>query len=483
LDKKLHLKQKAISGVKWTTLSTIITAITQLLQISILARYLEPSAFGLIAIIMVVIGFSQMFVDFGVSSAIIHKQNVTTEQLSTLYWLNILSSIVVFMVIMGLSPFIASFYHEAVLTQLIILTSTTIVIQSFGKQFFVLFEKELQFNTVAKIDIVAAFSSLALAVTLTINGFGVYSLIYPLILSMSVKSFLLIFNGLKYHKPKLYFNISEVKEFIIFGMYQMGSGIVNYFNSQFDVIIIGKIFGSETLGLYSMAKQLVMRPAQIINPVVTRVTFPTMSKVQNDTQRLKEIYLKTINLLSSVNFPIYIAMIILAPEIITIFLGTKWLAATTVFQILSIYALFRSIGNPIGSLVLAKGKPHYEMYWNIGLFFIIPATIYIGSFYGIEGVSWSLVILILILMIPNWYFLVRRLCGARFLEYHLQIVKPLLLSVVAGIIAFSIFEKIKTNIVILDIVLISVIGFILIIALNMKFNKEFISMLKREKND
>jgi O-antigen/teichoic acid export membrane protein len=75
----LTLKQKAISGVKWTTLSTIITAITQLLQISILARYLEPSAFGLIAIIMVVIGFSQMFVDFGVSSAIIHKQNVTAE--------------------------------------------------------------------------------------------------------------------------------------------------------------------------------------------------------------------------------------------------------------------------------------------------------------------------------------------------------------------------------------------------------------------
>jgi O-antigen/teichoic acid export membrane protein len=208
----LTLKQKAISGVKWTTLSTIITAITQLLQISILARYLEPSAFGLIAIIMVVIGFSQMFVDFGVSSAIIHKQNVTAEQLSTLYWLNILSSIVVFMVIVGLSPFIASFYHESVLTQLIILTSTTIVIQSFGKQFFVLFEKELQFNTVAKIDIVAAFSSLTLAVTLAINGFGVYSLIYPLILGMSVKSFLLIFNGLKHHKPKLYFNISEVKD-------------------------------------------------------------------------------------------------------------------------------------------------------------------------------------------------------------------------------------------------------------------------------
>ena len=432
----MNLKQKAISGVKWTTLSTVVNAFVQILQISILARYLYASDFGLVAIIMVVIGFSQMFVDFGVSSAIIHKQDITKEQLSTLYWFNILSSIFVFIIIVLLSPYIALFYHEELLTNLIILTSTTIVIQSFGKQFFVLFEKELQFNILAKIDIIAALSSLVLAICLAIGGFGVYSLIYPLILRMSLKSFLLVLNGLKYHKPQLYFNISEVKEFIIFGMYQMGSGIINYFNSQFDVIIIGKIFGNETLGLYSVAKQLVMRPAQIINPIVTRVTFPAMSKIQNDTLKLKEVYLKTIYYLSSVNFPIYVLMIILAPEIITIFLGEKWLQVTTVFQILSIYALLRSTGNPIGSLVLAKGKPQYEMYWNIGLFFIIPITIYISSFYGIIGVAWGWVILMLLLMIANWYFLVNKLCGAGFVEYHKQIIKPLFLAILFGIFVY-----------------------------------------------
>jgi O-antigen/teichoic acid export membrane protein len=299
---------------------------------------------------------------------------------------------------------------------------------------------------------------------------------------MSVKSFLLIFNGLKYHKPKLYFNISEVKEFIIFGMYQMGSGIVNYFNSQFDVIIIGKIFGSETLGLYSMAKQLVMRPAQIINPVVTRVTFPTMSKVQNDTQRLKDIYLKTINYLSSINFPIYIAMIILAPEIITIFLGEKWLQVTTIFQILSLYALFRSTGNPIGSLVLAKGKPKYEMYWNIGLFFFIPITIYVSSFYGIEGVSWGLVLMIVVLMIPNWYFLVRRLCGAGFVEYFTQILKPLVIASIGGLLAFIVLflsdaENVSLKVL---IVLFSILSISLV--LNSLLNKNFFNTLIKLNN-
>jgi O-antigen/teichoic acid export membrane protein len=159
----MSLKQKAIKGIKWTTVSTLTKAIIQLLQLSILARYVEPSAFGLIAIIMVIIGFSQMFMDLGISSAIIHKQNITNEQLSTLYWLNILSAIFVFVLIVFISPFIASFYHESMLTHLIILTSIIIVIQSFGKQFLVLFEKELQFNILAKIDIFSAFNGLILS--------------------------------------------------------------------------------------------------------------------------------------------------------------------------------------------------------------------------------------------------------------------------------------------------------------------------------
>jgi len=401
----MSLKQKSITGVKWTSLSVVINAITQLLQISILARYLEIEAFGLVAIVMVVIGFSQTFVDLGMSSAIIHKQDVSINQLSTLYWLNILSAIIVFGVIVLIAPYIAGFYNNLELINLIILTSITIVIQSFGKQFFVLFEKELQFNIIAKIDIFATISGLIFAILLAINNFGVYSLIYPLILTMSIKSILQIYFGLKYHKPKFYFNIYEVKEFIIFGLYQMANGIVNYFNSQFDIIIIGKIFGSETLGLYSIIKQLVMRPAQIINPVVTRVAFPVMAKVQKDTDKLKEIYLKIINILSTINFSVYISMIILAPEIITIFLGEKWLHGIEIFQILSLYALFRSTGNPIGSLVLAKGKPQYEMFWNIGSFFIIPITLYVSSSYGILGVCWGWLILTISLMIPNWYFL------------------------------------------------------------------------------
>lgn len=167
------------------------------------------------------------------------------------------------------------------------------------------------------------------------------------------------------------------------------------------MILIGKLLGTETLGLYSIAKELILKPAQLI----TKIAFPVMSKVNH----VKRIYLKLINYIASVNFPIYVVSFILAPEIITLFLGEKWLEATTVFQILSIWALLRSISNPVGSLVMAMGKPQYEMYWNIGMMFFAPTVVYISSFWGIEGIAWGNVGSILVLFVPGWYFLVNKL--------------------------------------------------------------------------
>jgi len=122
----MSLKAKAIHGVKWTTASTIVTTLLQLLQLAILARFLDPSAFGLMALVMVVIGFSQAFLDMGISNAIIHKQEITQEQLSTLYWVNILAGIGLFAIISALAPLVSIFYAEPELTALIIIVGLTL---------------------------------------------------------------------------------------------------------------------------------------------------------------------------------------------------------------------------------------------------------------------------------------------------------------------------------------------------------------------
>ena len=474
----MSLRVSVISGVRWTLLSTVIITILQLLQLAILARFLSPSDFGLMALVMVIISFSQLFFDMGISDAIIHKQNISKTQLSTLYWLNVLLGFTIFLIIVVIAPFIANFYNEQELTNLIILLSLSFIIEPFGRQFIVLWQKEMRFSEIAKIEIVSKTVSLITSIYFAYKGYGVYALVYGNLSAVSVKTIHLIYLGLKEYKPSFVFKLVEVKDLLVFGLYRVGAMLFNYFNSHLDIILIGKLLGIEAVGVYTVAKQLVIKPAQIVNPIISKVTFPAMSKIQNDVKILKNIYLKTINYLSSINFPIYMFFIIMAPEIVLIIFGEKWVNAIPIVQVLSIYAAIRSTGNPVGSLVLARGKANLEFWWNLGLLFYIPLGIFLSSQWGLIGVSWGFVIMMLSLVVPNWYFLVNRLCGAKFNEYFIQIFKPLILNTISGLIAYLVLTIFKTDIIFLDILIVSITMLAGVLILNSYFNKNFILNIK-----
>lgn len=471
----MSLKQKAISGIRWNTISTIVSNILQLLQLSILTRLLDPSVFGLKALILVVIGFSQAFLDMGISNAIIHNQSITHRQLSTLYWVNVIAGFSVFMVVSAVSPLISFFYNKPQLTQLIILTSLTFLIQSFGQQFMVLWQKEMRYKEIAMIDISSKFVSLIISIVFAYLGHGVYSLVYGIIISSIIQTILYLLLGLREHKPSFVFNLNEVKHFLSFGAYQMGERTVNYFNYQIDTLLIGKLIGMEALGIYDIAKQLVLKPSFVINPIVSKVTFPLMSKVQNETTLLKNIYLKTINYLASINFPIFIFLIIFSNEIVSIMFGEKWIGAVPVLRILSLWGAIRSTGNPVGSLMLAKGRAKLGFYWNLALFLLVPLCIYFGSYWGVFGICWVLVFVQLIFVIPNWYFLVKPLCSARFFEYNLQIFKPALIACISAIFMIIATKLIDNNI--LRIATGSIVGCATLLGLNIVWNNNFLTDL------
>jgi O-antigen/teichoic acid export membrane protein len=435
----MDLKQKALNGVKWTSISSIVIAILQLAQVSILARYLAPSDFGLMAIVSVVIGFSALFMDMGISSAIIHKQDISHKQLSSLYWLNIFAGSVLFFIIYFSSSMVSQYYNEIQIIPLIQLLAFSFLISAIGNQYRILNQKKLLFNRLAKVEIISALISFVVAVACAINDYGVYSLVYATLVNVSISNLTFMLQGLREHKPSFIYKHSEVKNLINFGLFQMGERSINYFNAQFDVILIGKLLGTEALGIYSMAKTLAMKPAQIINPIITKVTFPIMSRVQNDTKQLKNIYLKTLNYLCSVNFPIYIAIAILAEPLVLLLFGDKWIESIVILKILSFYFMFRSIGNPVGSLQLAKGRADLGFYWNLGVFLLTPLVIYLGSVYVLIGVAISLLSLQILLHIPNWYFMVRPLCSAGFKEYFNEIIIPLSTAVIASIIGSLVY--------------------------------------------
>ena len=196
-------------------------------------------------------------------------------------------------------------------------------------------------------------------------------------------------------------------------------------------MLIGKLVGVEALGIYNLSKQLVLRPGQVINPIVTQVAFPVMAKLQNDLTRLKSIYLKMISYLTSLNSIIYMFMIFLANLLVPLILGESWVGAIKVFQVLSVYALIRSWDNPAGSLLLARGRADIGFVWSIFEFIIVTLAVFIGSHWSVVGIAFSLLIYQAIFSVLNWKFIVNKMFSVPILEYLNCIVPPLASAVFA----------------------------------------------------
>lgn len=405
----------------------------QFITLAILARLLSPSDFGLMGMIMVVIGFAQVFADMGISNAIIYRQDTTKDQLSSLYWLNILSGIVVFFIVCASTPLVAAFYHEPRLNNLLYLAALIFLITPFGQQFQILLQKELQFNQLAKIEIARSFINSIVTIILAIKGIGVFSLIWGQLAGASLRVLLLSCWGLRHWMPGPRFCRRDLKGYVSFGLYQMGERTINYFNSNLDYLLIGALLGAKPLGYYTLAYNLIIRPSEMINPIVTKVAFPVFSKVQKDINKLKKGYLKVLQLLSSVNFPIMAGMAVVAPVAVPIIFGEQWQPSIILIQILTIVGLLRSTGNPVGSLLLAKGRADLGFKWNVALMVTQIPGLYLGAkLGGTVGVAVAFAILMGIYSIFNYLILIRTLLGHCLREYVFSMWSALWMSAVMG---------------------------------------------------
>lgn len=413
----MSLNKQVISGVKWTTIGTLSVTLSNVLKISVLARFLSKDDFGVFALVAFFLGFFNLFSDMGITTAILHKQEIKKNEYASLYWFNIAFCIFLYLLLYVFTPFIADFYNDNRLDYLIKLLALSIIINSIGLQFRTIETKNLSFKYISIFDIIASVASLLFAIWLATKGYGVLSLVYSIILQYTISNILLLLLGIKKFGILFYFKFKDLKPFLSIGLFQVGGQLANFFNRNLDILIIGKFFSQEILGGYSLAKELVFRPAQVINPILTKVAAPALAKFQNSLELLKENYLKLVNIVSSINIITYTILIIFAPIIIQIFYGSGYDNIILLVRILSVYMIFRAIGNPIGSLVIATGRTDIEFVWNIVLLILLPLVLYVSSMFGIVEVTIALTVTMILLFLPSWYFLVRKLCGATLKEY------------------------------------------------------------------
>ncbi len=421
------ITKQILSGAKWTALSTIIITVIQIVQFAILGNLLTKEQFGVVGMITTVVIFTQILLDMGFSAAIIQKEKVSDEQLSTLYWLNIIVGIFLFIVLFFASPLIAGFYNQPELIPLIKVLGIMFLIAPIGQQFQYLLQKDLNFNLLSRIEVatnLASFISLLVMIFLIQE---LYAYVISQVILNSLKGILYFAVYSKKWKPSFVFNLSSIKELMSFGVFQLLSRLVNRIGANIDYILIGRFLGAEALGIYSLAYQVVTIPVMKINPIITRVAFPVFSRSQSDNKLLIEGFLNVTKMLALVGLPLLLGLMAISDLFIEVFFGARWLDAAPILGILAIVGILRVLMNPNGSIILAKGKANIAFYWDFGVMLLYGITMYFATKYDIYIVAWTYVVTSFInFLIGRW--LLKKLIDLEMKDYVRTLLKPILIT-------------------------------------------------------
>lgn len=473
----MQLKKQVISGVKYSSFSTICTTAAQFLRIVILTRFLNKSDFGLVAIVTLVIGFTYVFSDLGFSVALMHKQDVTKKEFSSIFWLNLATNLLLFVVLCAIAPFVSKFYSENLLIKLIPLLGCQLILDSFGRLYAVQMQKEMKFKFISIRDVIGAMVSLIVAFVSAYRGLGVYSIIFSTLTNVLIVNSLNFIGGYRNFPIVFHFSITETKSFLKIGLYQTGAQIIDYFSNKIDILLIGKFFGTEDLGLYNLAKELILKPISIINSIINRVALPLFSKLQTDVILLKEAYCKVMRSLTFVTIPILTLLYLCSKQCITIFYGVKFAEVTTIFEVLILWGSINAISNPSSSLIIAKGKTDLGFYWTIIRFAINPPIIFISSLFSLKGVAIGQDIIAVIFYYLYWKFIINKMINISFNEYFKLIITTVLISLTGLICCKIIMIFVNINSALASIVFFGGIFFILYIILSYSFNRDLFSLL------
>lgn len=475
----MSLYNRVISGAKWTTLDSVFSSIIQIVRVYVLTKLLSPHDFGIMALVMVVTGFSSLFIDFGISSAVIFKKENTDKELSTLFWVNVFLGVITFGFVFLLRDIFSLYvFHEKVLSDILKLVSFVFLINGFSTQFNALLRKHLKFQFLALTNILATLTGFIVTVVLAYNGEGVYSLVFGYISQSLIKVIFTIVFGLKFHKPKFYFKLSDIKFYLSFGGYQMSERIISYLAQYGDNLLIGAFLSVETLGLYNVAKILVKKPIQLVKSVFNKMAFPVFTSIKDDGQ-LRKWSTTLSRIVYLAICPIMLLLIVFPEFVINSFYGSKWLQAVPFLQLLSILYSIRLLRNIFGPLLLSKGKAKNSFNYQFFLTIIILTTLSISLIFSIIHALYALIFIEIVIIQPLNYHLIMKpvlsLSRKSYLLLVLSIFTPLVFASVITTLVYNIFSN--ENLLVLNLGL-YFIGLCLELTLYYVLNKDLFVLLK-----
>lgn len=436
----MSLREKTIKGAKWSAISTVATIGIGFLQITLLARILEPHQFGLLTIAMVIILIADTLSDFGISNSIIQRKDLSTLELSTLYWVNTLIGITVFALAFGFSGAIAAFLKQPELTLLIQTLAFAFLVIPHGQQYRALLQKELDFSTIGLIETSALL--LGFCVTMVSAWFHPVAVVamWGYLTMSAARTIMLAWVGRKQYKPVFIFRLGSIASNLRFGAWLTADNLINLLNGNIATAILARALGAVAAGGYNLAYNVAVMPPTKLNPIITRVLFPAFAKIQDDREKLRENFYKLLSLVGLINFPALLGLLVVADNFVLFMFGEKWAFVTPILQVLCVVGLLRSIGNPIGSLLMAKARVDISFKFNVFKLFLFTPSIWIGAhYYGAIGAALGFLLVQVINTYLSYFILIKPVLGSSYGAYINSIWLPfrltlpmLLVTAVAG---------------------------------------------------
>jgi O-antigen/teichoic acid export membrane protein len=472
------LKHKTVKGFFWSSIESIFSQGMGIIFGIFLARLLSPQEFGLLGMITIFISVAQVFVDSGLSQSLIRKQDCTTSDYSTIFWVNIVIGLLSYTLIWIAAPYIARFYGKPELILLTRVTSLAIIIGSVTLIQQTILTKDLDFKTLTKSSAAGTLISGVTSIVLALLGYGVWSLVWRTIINQAVRSAIL-WNRKKWW-PSFFYSKSILKDHFTFGSNILVISLVAAVYKNFYNLIIGKTYSDKVLGYYTNADQYSLMPSSTISSITNKVSYPVLSEIQDDNQRLKSGIHKLITIVMYISFVIMFGLAAIARPLFAIVLGSKWLPSVVMFQALCIAYAISPMHVINQNIMKIKGRSDLFLKTEIIKYLVFTPLLFIGALYGITVLIGGIVLFYWMGFLINAIYS-KQLLGYSMIDQSLDFIPVMGIALVPALITWSLHLFLSiSNILLLSVQIILYPGLVILLSVVLRLPAfyELIEILK-----
>lgn len=421
---KKDLGGRAVRGGAVMVIAQGLKLVIMTASTLVLARLLTPHDYGLVGMVVVVTGFIALFKNLGLSTAMIQKAELTHEQTSTLFWVNLLASLAITLITIALAPAVAWFYAEPQLTKITAAFALGFIISGLSSNHEALIRRQMRFATLASIEITSQAIGIGVAIFLAFRGAGVWALVFNQLAYFTAYTIgLWLFCSWIPGPPVRY---SGVRPMLAFGRDLTGYNVLNYFTRNLDNLLVGKFWGAQQLGIYSKAYQLLLLPVEQLGVPLDGIALTTLSRLNDSAARYRQGFLRMLDKVAMFSMPLIAFMMVTSDWLVRIVLGPQWGEAAAIFAVLGLVGLLEPVGNAMGWLMISQGRSRDVLRWGMVNSSITVASFLIGLPWGAFGVAVAFSLIGTFIRFPLLFWFTTRVGPVRMSDIYKAMVVPLL---------------------------------------------------------